>query len=260
MEEENSYHPKINVGIFGQNKQSFKQLRKLLNDIPTTGTFYYANSICSAIPLILKHIPDVVFIDTELNIQKGFDLAEEIQRLNLDTPIVLLAKDEKYALKALKLKVFDYLIAPYKADEVNTIINFFLSQKIKKTSSANAEQTNQSRSVSRLRFCTRNGFILVETSQLMYILADGNYSKLCMLQDKIETISLNIGSVFKMLPDNEFFRINRSVIVNIQYLTRVDRKNSICILEDYNQTHTFHISRTRIKELEDHLSNSPDED
>ena len=46
-----------------------------------------------------------------------------------------------------------------------------------------------------------------------------------------EMLTLNLGNVEKLLPAGQFFRINRSIIINLAYLWKVNRKKRVAILK-----------------------------
>jgi len=61
---------------------------------------------------------------------------------------------------------------------------------------------------------------------------------------------MNIGSLEAMLPTGQFFRISPSVIINIAYLTRVNRKKLIAILQKEGKEYCFKIPLLNIRKLE----------
>ena len=50
-----------------------------------------------------------------------------------------------------------------------------------------------------------------------------------------------------------FFRISRSVIINIKYLTEINRGKRLCVLSADQVSYPLTISHDRIRELEDDL-------
>ena len=69
--------------------------------------------------------------------------------------------------------------------------------------------------------------------QIVYSEADGNYTRIHLLSGKIETVTQNLGSIALILQRYNFFRMNRSSLVNLDYVSIVNRKAGICTLE-YN--------------------------
>ena len=61
---------------------------------------------------------------------------------------------------------------------------------------------------------------------------------------------MNIGSLEELLPSMDFFRINRSTIINVAYLVKVSRKHrTACLVKD-GKEYTFKIPILNIRKLE----------
>jgi DNA-binding LytR/AlgR family response regulator len=58
-----------------------------------------------------------------------------------------------------------------------------------------------------------------------------------------------------MLPENSFFRISRSLIINTKYLTKVSRKKREAYLIKQQESFTFSIPLLNIRKLERFLEN-----
>jgi len=67
---------------------------------------------------------------------------------------------------------------------------------------------------------------------------------------------MNIGSLEAMLPQGQFFRISRSVIINVVCLTRVSRKKRTAFLHKDGKEYTFKIPLLNIRKLEKFLEES----
>ncbi len=84
--------------------------------------------------------------------------------------------------------------------------------------------------------------------------ADWNYSELFFGVGKSELATMNIGSLEESLPKNDFFRISRSLIINVNYLTKVNRKKRLAQLIKDGQEYNFPIPLLNIHKLERFLS------
>ena len=71
---------------------------------------------------IAKQTPDVIFLDVEMPLGTGFELIGK--KLPNPSKVVMVTAHEKYAIKALRTGVFDYLLKPI--DEIEFI---FCNQK-----------------------------------------------------------------------------------------------------------------------------------
>ena len=93
---------------------------------------------------------------------------------------------------------------------------------------------------------------MIDPIDIIYIQADWNYSEIHLSNNKQEVVVINIGTMENLLPKG-FARINRSVIINLKYLEKVQRGKRICLLKKDNESYSFKIPIRRIKDLEENL-------
>lgn len=79
----------------------------------------------------------------------------------------------------------------------------------------------------RLTIRTVNGIIVTNLSDIAYFKADGNYTKMVTFQ-RTETIYTGIGKLEKTLNPQIFVRADRSTLVNIHNISRIDAKQHTC--------------------------------
>jgi len=83
--------------------------------------------------------------------------------------------------------------------------------------------------------------------------ADENYSTVFTLDKKSFTISSTLKSLEETLPENTFFRIHKTFIVNMNYVKMYDRKRNKVILEGGIE---LDVATRRIDEFLKVISNS----
>lgn len=216
-----------------------EEILKTLEGIKLTG---YATDINGGLKIILKHRPDLIFLDIKLRDENGFDLIKSLSNYDLDPFIVMVTGFDQFGLDALKSGVFDYILKPVDPDDLRKVIARFHHKQSK---------TQIHESVHKIRFSTLGGIILINPEEICYLKAEANYTDIFLTNQQKYTISLNIGSIEKKLDNRQFFRISRSVIINLKYLTEINRSKRNCILVNNNFTYTFAITHDRIKDLDD---------
>lgn len=102
----------------------------------------------------------------------------------------------------------------------------------------------------KIKLDSSGSFILVDPNEIIYCQADWNYSEVYLTGDRREVLSMSIGKLEERLISSRFFRINRSIIINIDYLVKVKRILRKCILKQNAQEYSFSIPRANIRELE----------
>ncbi|MCD4682721.1 MAG: LytTR family transcriptional regulator [Bacteroidales bacterium] len=102
----------------------------------------------------------------------------------------------------------------------------------------------------KLKFTTRTGFIFVNPEDIIYIQADSNYSNLHLIEDKTVTLSMTLKAVQEILPLKQFYRINRSTVINKKYLIEINRKEKSCLLKVDEKEFSFCIPPKYVKRLD----------
>jgi len=84
----------------------------------------------------------------------------------------------------------------------------------------------------KLRINTRTGYLLINVNDIIYCTADGNYTNIIVDKNNKEVATMNIGKTTKLLQNNpQFKRIGRSLLINSNYIYKVDRAKKNCVLE-----------------------------
>jgi two-component system LytT family response regulator len=88
-----------------------KRLRTLLADEPRIQVLGEAGTGSSAIELIERTKPDLVFLDIQMPGLSGFDVLQQLELEKLPLVIFVTAFDE-HALRAFEVNALDYLLKP----------------------------------------------------------------------------------------------------------------------------------------------------
>lgn len=185
----------------------------------------------SAVQSILKHRPDILFLDIQLQGTTSLDILDEIKDcMRLPAIIFTTAYSEPdYLLKAIKFSAIDYLLKP-----VNIID---LAQAVRKAEEACTKLSEiQSEPANKMyQFRSSSGHVYATTRDILYIKADGNYSSL-HLTHGAETIFERLGEIEERLDKQHFIRAGRSLIVNARFIYKVNKKHKLCILKSPENT------------------------
>ena len=78
-------------------------------------------NVKEGISAIELHQPDLVFLDVELEQRTGFDLLQELGKINFD--VIFTTGHEKYAVRAIKSSALDFLIKPFSISDLREALN-----------------------------------------------------------------------------------------------------------------------------------------
>ena len=100
----------------------------------------------------------------------------------------------------------------------------------------------------------------VMPSDIMCVMADGNYSKVIMSDSDTQVVTYQLGQVALMISDQlgtdgqVFIRIGRGVIINISYLYTISLpKQQLQLRSPYGQVRTLTVPREALKQLKNYI-------
>lgn len=235
---------KISTIIIDDETDGRDIMQTLLKKIPEVQLMAVCDGADSGLESILLLNPDLVFIDVQMPVKSGIEIVKELYNQEVKTTVVFVTAFEKYAIEAIKLAAFDFLLKPVDPDELHEVIRKFQLKKLQQIHENKLDVLlKQINHENRIRLNTRCGFVLVDPSEIIYIQADGNYSEIILSSQKKEIVTQHLGALVEMLPGEKFIRASRSCLVNVLYLRKVDRKYRECKLERDGETFSVSISR-----------------
>lgn len=236
-----------------------------------------------AIELILMHEPDMLFLDIRMPGMSGFDILNELNSIGTISPhVVFTTAHDEYAIKAFDYAAFDYLLKPIDPDRLTTTLlrhkngsgsgggrgigngsgygNSGGNGSVYGNAGGNGKKPGDDQQQSLfnnekiLIFRGVTGVTFIDTDDVVFITADGNYSSFHFISGRVETVTALIGNV-EMHLGRQFFRTGRSCIVNTAYLARIDMKQMTCVFIKGEREYRCEISRDKVKLLMDYMKN-----
>jgi two-component system LytT family response regulator len=211
-----------------------------------------------AVDLLLLHEPDMLFIDIRMPGMSGFDVMNEMKNLTALNPhVVFTTAHDEYAIRAFDYAAFDYLLKPIDPDRLLETLHRHsgsINESVGngKTDAGRHQPVFNNEKILIFRGVT--GVTFIDTDEVFYITADGNYSSFHFVSGRVETVTALIGNV-EMHLGRQFFRAGRSCIVNTSYLARIDMKQLACVFIIGGKEYRCEISRDKVKLLMEHMKN-----
>jgi two-component system, LytTR family, response regulator len=207
-----------------------------------------ANGSDDAIKKYIRTLPDLVFMDIEVDELNGFDIISEICSEKRKPHIIFVTGYNHYAIEAFKANALGYLLKPVNPHDLIGAVERFSG--IKETEIQLDKVWQFIRDYSgKIRFNTTTGFILLHPSEILWCEADRNYTKIFISFDKHVLVSVNLAIVEEKLLSSDFYRISRSILINSRYLASVHRRNKTCTLHWQNQDFILPASADMLKKL-----------
>ncbi|MBD1384393.1 response regulator transcription factor [Mucilaginibacter rigui] len=220
-----------------------RKLESFEDDLEVSAVF---NDPYKALSKIMDIQPDVLFLDVEMPGLNGFQFLEKLGSFNFQ--VVFTTAYDTYTLEALRLSAVDYLLKPIDEEELHTAIF-----RLKKRFSANGKEGKGADKTSRNRLAlpTAEGVYLIDKANIIRVEAMSNYSTFYLNDHKKIVVSKTLKEYENVLTDTFFLRINRSVIVNLDYIVKY-RKGDGGTLEMSDGTEV-EVSASRKEALVDKL-------
>ena len=225
------HHP-LRVMIIDDEPEAVELLSIMLDRYAHADVVATSIDVNDAIRKYYQHTPDLVLLDIQMPGRNGFDFIEEIHHLEVKPGVIFVTAYENYAIQALRTSAFDYILKPVKSDELKESLDRFIRQaESRKQEDLSDLLTMLKPGVQeKIRLNTRTGYILINPKEIVYCMADGNYTSIQLFSGQQEMVAQNLGSIEKLLQPEQFFRISRSYLINLDYLIRVDRKSCVSSL------------------------------
>lgn len=244
--------PIFRVMIIEDEPKALELLTALLETTGMAEIVVATSDPYDAIDLISRHKPNMLFLDIKMPGMSGFDILNELKKLNIPIPyVVFTTAHDEYAIKAFDYAAFDYLLKPIDPDRLLETLQRF-SNNGKQGTTEYAQVPPENGNVLIFRGVT--GVTFIDTKDVVYINADGNYSIFHFTTGRVETVTSLIGSV-EMHLGKQFFRTGRSCIINTAYLARIDIKQMQCVFIIGEKEFRCEISREKVKQLMDYIKN-----
>ena len=195
-----------------------------------------AKSVAEAKILLSKHNVDLIFLDIAMPGENGFELIDHARAGSAH--VIFTTAYDQYALKAIKANALEYLLKPIDIDELKEAVikasKYILLSKHDLGRSENLQNLGQQLSdrteIRKISLPNGQGYTLVSISDIVHIEADSNYSKFYLSNGDNITVSKVLKEYEEILPENQFIRIHKSSIVNLDYLKEYNSKNGMEVI------------------------------
>ncbi len=246
---------KIKTLLVDDEINAISLLQHLLNDYPDIEIVATADNTFNAFKAIMEEEPDLVFLDIQMPGETGLELSEKLKALPSCPAIIFVTAHDQFAISAIKNAALDYILKPVNRSDLKEAIDRFRHMKYQKemTSKLNQFFTQLTHPL-KLKFNTRTGFFMIDPEKIIFCKSEGNYSEIFTSEGKKEIITSNLGYLEKNLPHEYFYRISRYNIVNLNFISRINRKDRFCEIGINGTTYKLPLPKNKIRELEDKLS------
>jgi len=217
------------------------ELTNFSNEIKVIASFI---NPFEALDYLEKNTPDCLFLDIEMPTMDGFQFIQKLTNKNF--PVVITTAYNQYAIKALKNEAIDYLLKPIDTDDLKGTIAKIKKFNTRNYSSDQLEKIllnfNANTSPKKITFNTDGKLLFLESDEILYAESDGNYSTIFLSDGQKIVLTKKLKEVNDLLPEDSFFRIHNSYIINLHKIKEFLKTDGYVVL---SSNHKIPVSRQK---------------
>lgn len=178
-----------------------------------------ASDVPSAIEIINKLKPDLVFLDVEMPFGNAFDVLENTSGVGFET--IFITAFSEYAIQAFNFSAAYYILKPVDIQELVKAVNkvkLQLTQKTQQVVSKVLVDNFKYPENKKLVLPTTTGFEVVPIKDIIRLSGSSNYTELFLKDGKKKVVSKVLKNFEEMLSDQGFMRVHKSYIVNLEHI------------------------------------------
>lgn len=226
--------------IVDDEKRNIETLERMLNNFcPQVKILGKAESVRTAMELMEKEMPDVLFLDIEMPGGNGFTLLEHYEDPSFE--VIFTTAHDIYAINAIKFAALDFLLKPVNIKELQDAVkraekklkgtpNF---ENKKKFDALKSNLSQADRKFTKIAMPTSEGIDFIEANQIITVQADRSYAKFHLKGGKKIVVSKPLKEYEELLEECNFFRVHKSNMINLNHIEKyVKGKGGYVIMND----------------------------
>jgi DNA-binding LytR/AlgR family response regulator len=158
---------------------------------------------------------DLIFLDIDMPEMTGFDVAEKINEVSVDSVIIFVTNEEQLVYRSLRYSPFRFIRKAYLVAELNEAIISFLDLYAK-------------RNKTQVFNCVNGELIAVNIKDILYI--ESNKHKVTVYTQKKNFITkAKIGELEDKLKISGFIRVHVGYLINMKYIFSIEKTEVILV-------------------------------
>jgi two-component system, LytTR family, response regulator len=196
----------------------------LQNDCTGIEVVGHAHNGIDAREWLTRNTVDVVFLDISMPKETGLEMLQNIAVQNFN--VVFVTAHNEYAIQAIKASAIDYLLKPVSIVELQNTVNK-LHQKFNNSTILNQNKELVNNLIknytpgiapNKIALPQLGGISFLDINEIIALQADSNYTIIHKKEMQKAVVSKSLKDFEDILDDNQFIRIHKSYMVNINYI------------------------------------------
>lgn len=175
-----------------------------------------AENVLDAAKIIHREKPDAIFLDIHMPGGDGFALLES---LTIRPRVVFVSASPDYAVQAFGVEAVDYLLKPFSPCRFAVT-----AERLRRTILTFRPDAIPLEDGDRICLRTTERTHIVSIQSIVALEADGDFTRTIISDDPQPILACKrLGDLEAMLPTGSFLRLDRSLVVNQRWITRLER-------------------------------------
>lgn len=209
----------------------------LEENYPNVTVLEECSNVPEAVKAINKYKPNFIFLDIEMPNQNGFALLDYFEEDAIDFKIVFVTAYGDYSLQAFEMSAVDYILKPARVESIGKALKKIESYFHIKESYSTLKENIADNTDKKIVLQTAESIYVVKLHDIIFIQAEGNYTKFHTTSHNVLTITKKIAEFDYLEKMDSFFRSHRSFIINITKIKKVDKKEFVIIMNNDEQAY-----------------------
>lgn len=173
--------------------------------------------------------PEIVLLDIQLSDGISFDILKQV---TIESMIIFVTAFDKYAIQAFKVNSIDYLLKPIDLDELENAFKKYdnYSSNFLKTKNKEINYEEILSAIKNSKPNYRNRFLIhsnesfyqLPVSEISYFYSSNKITFAVTFEKRKVQIDSSLENLIEQLNPEQFFKINRQFIVNMEAIEKVN--------------------------------------
>jgi two-component system LytT family response regulator len=177
----------------------------------------------------------LLFLDISMPIENGFDLLAHFPVRNFQ--VIFVTAHEDFAINAIRVGALDYILKPILISELRIAI-------------AKVSEIYKPDIANKLTLTYEGGKSILDFDEILYLKGFDNITTIYLTKKRKLTVAKTLKH-FESILKNDFFRIHKSFIVNLKFVSKTVSKEAYFL--ELNEGTQLPVSRRNYKTLNDFL-------
>ncbi len=219
--------------IVDDEMKSAQYLQNLLADIaPEINVLTLIHDPQEALAYLNTHSIDLLFLDIEMPNLSGLDLLSQISDPSFE--VIFVTGYDQYAIEAITFCAIGYILKPVDEDDLKAaLVNAQrrLSKQNSLTKNQMLVQNISNVNNKKIGIQTSDGLEFIDLINIIRCEASQRVTKV-VEKNRVLISSYNIGHFSKLLEEHNFFKVHKSHLVNISYVSKVSHDGFVIMNDD----------------------------